>query len=260
MPNPDGPLVNRDLSDGIINTRLFASTGFAIPDAPVHAQTFRASTSTGSLGSSGVEATLIQRRNVAMYTGSPAENGPGFVFATVAGTRSTSTGLNDDHQLVTSVIAPEVVSAEGVGAMTMSLFSEAADDSIDPEMRVFYNGGSTRTPIADFIDINVTANLVFDTTNSGTANVVVTSTGGLRRNASALQYKPGWSYTTNLADRQLPRPIVWPTDTGGSRLGYGAEHVAAYVPEAAAFEQYHLAGIVAVLQDKVERLERERDD
>ena len=96
---------------------------------------------------------------------------------------------------------------------------------------------------------------VFNSTDAGAANVVVTASGSLRRNASALKYKPNWTFTTSLADRVLPRPITWPTDTGGQRIGYGAEHVAAYLPEAAAYEQYHLSGIVAVLQDKVERME-----
>ena len=258
MPDPDGRITNRDLSDGIVNSRLFSSTGLAIPDAPIHAKTFRASTSIGALGSSGVEATLIRARSMRYYTGDAAEDGPGIVFSARSGTFSTSTGFSENRQLFTSIEAPAVSDQTGLGAMSVTLFSEAVDDSLDPRMRVFYNGGSTRTPIADFDNVNLTANHVFDTTNSGTANVVVTSTGGLRRFASALQYKPGWAYSSDLADRQLPRPIMWPTDTGGSRLGYGAEHVAADLPEAATFEQYHLAGIVAVLQDKVERLERER--
>ncbi len=258
MPNPDGQITNRDLSNGIINSRLFSSTGLAIPDAPIHAKTFRAGSDTGPLGSSGVTATLLQRQVVRFYTGDSVEDGAGLVFSSIAGTFSTSTGFSENRQLLTSIEAPAVSDPSGVGAMSVTLFSEAADDSKDPRMRVFYNGGSTRTPIADFDGVNLTADHVFATTNSGAANVVVTSTGGLRRNASALQYKPGWSYTTSLADRTLPRPITWPTDTGGQQIGYGAEHVAVYVPEAAAFEQYHLAGIVAVLQDKVERLEAER--
>ncbi len=255
MPDPDGPITNRDLADEIINTRLFASTGFAIPDSPIHARTIRLSTSTGALGSSGVVATLVERRRIWLYTGDDSEDGPGGVFSGRAGSFSESTGFNEDRTLFTSIEAPAISDPSGAGAMSMTLFSEAVDDTRDPEMRIFYNGGSTRTPKANFVNTNVTAFHIFDTTNTNAANVVVTSTGGLRRFASALKYKPGWSYTTSLADRELPRPITWPTDTGGQRIGYGAEHVATYVPEAAAFEQYHLAGIVAVLQDKIERLE-----
>ncbi len=255
MPDSDGPITNRDLADEIINTRLFASTGFAIPNGQIRVRAFRASTSTGALGSSGVRASLLRSRSLRLYTGDSDEDGPALVFAGIAGSFSTSTGFNEDRQLLTSIEAPAVSDPSGAGAMSITLFSEAVDDTRDPRMRVFYNGGSTRIPIADFDNVNLTANLVFDTTNASAANVVVTSTGGLRRNASALQYKPDWTYTTSLADRQLPRPITWPTDTGGQRIGYGAEHVAQALPEAAAFEQYHLAGIVAVLQDKIERLE-----
>ena len=258
MPDPDGRITNRDLSDGIINSRLFSSTGLAIPDAPIHAREFRAGSDTGAIGSSGVEATLVRSRAIRFYTGDSDEDGSGLIFSGRTGTFSTSTGFNDNRQLLTSIEAPAVSDPSGAGAMSLTLYSEAADDTIDPKMILFYNGGSTRTPAVFFSGVNVTADLVFATTNSGTANVVVTSTGGLRRNASALGYKPGWSYSTNLANRVLPRPISWPTDTGGQQIGYGAEHVAELVPEAAAFEQYHLAGIVAVLQDKVERLERER--
>ena len=258
MPEPDGSITNRDLSDGIINSRLFSSTGLAIPNSPIHAREFRAGSDTGLLGSSGVEATLIRERSIRFYTGDSDEDGSGLVFSGRSGSFSTSTGFSDNRQLFTSIEAPALGDVTGAGAMSLTLFSEAVDDTADPKMRVFYNGGSTRIPIADFDGVNLTAFLVFDTTNSGAANVVVTSTGGLRRNASALRYKPNWQYSTSLADRTLPRPITWPTDTGGQRIGYGAEHVAKYVPEAAAFEQYHLSGIVAVLQDKVERLEQER--
>ena len=142
----------------------------------------------------------------------------------------------------------------GAGAMSFTLFSEAVDDSLAPEARVFYNGGSTKLARFNFSGVSVTADIVFATTDAGTANVVVTSTGGLHRNASALKYKTGWQYAPDLADRALPRPIMWETNQG-RQLGYGAEHVAVALPEAAAHEQYHLAGIVAVLQDKVERLE-----
>ena len=251
MPDPDGQILNRDLADDIINGRLIGSTGLAIPDAPIHASNFRAGPSTGPLGSSGVEATLIQQRVVRFYTGDPAEDGAGLVFATVTGSSALSTG----RRLLTSIEAPGLGETAPAGAMSLTLFSESVDDTKAPEFRVFYNGGSANTPKANFSNMNMTCDHVFATTNAGAANVVVTSTGGLRRNASALQYKTGWSYTTNLADRQLPAPITWPTDTGGTRIGYGAEHVAAYLPEAAAHEQYHLAGIVAVLQDKVKRLE-----
>ena len=41
MPDPDGGIVNRDLSDEIITSRLFSSTGLVIPDAPIHAESLR---------------------------------------------------------------------------------------------------------------------------------------------------------------------------------------------------------------------------
>lgn len=251
MPDPDGVITNRDLADDIIDGRVVASTGIAVPDADFHFKSIRLSTSTGTLGSSGAAAAFIRRRNITFYTGDSAEIGPGTVFAGVAGSSVGST----NRQLLTTIEAPtgDATDPEGAGAMSFTLFEAAVDDSIAPEARVFYNGGSTKTAIMNFSGMAVKGDLIFSTTDSGTANVVVTSTGGLHRNASALKYKPDWQPAPPLASRRLPAPIVWDE---GRRLGYGAEHVASVVPEAAAAEQYHLDGLVAILQHKVERIER----
>ncbi len=252
MPDPDGEIEDRALADGFIGARHFASTGVTVPDVEIHFKSIRLSTSTGTLGSSGVEATLIRRRTVRHYTGDSAETGPGVMFS---GLSQSSDGAAD-RRLLTSVEAPSVSVSDpaGTGNMSFTLFSAAADDSIAPEARVFYNGGSTQTAIMNFSGVQVKGDLIFSTTDAGAANMVVTSTGGLHRNASALKYKPDWQPAPPLATRRLPEPIVW---DGGRRLGYGAEHVAAVVPEAAAPEQYHLAGLVAILQHKVERLEHD---
>ncbi len=250
MPDPDQGIQDRDLADGFIGNRHFSSTGIAVPDTRFHFKSLRLSTSTGALGSSDVPASLIGRQFVRFYTGDSAEIGPAIVFASIAGSSAGAA----NRQLLTSIEAPtgDVTDPEGAGAMSFTLFEAAVDDSIAPEARVFYNGGSTQTPIMNFSGMQVKGDLIFSTTDSGTANVVVTSTGGLHRNASALKYKPDWQPAPPLASRQLPDPIVW---DNGHRLGYGAEHVAAVVPEAAAYEQYHLDGLVAILQHKIERIE-----
>jgi len=253
MPNPDAQFQNRDLAADIIDGRVINSTGFAIPDALIHAGSLRTSTSTGALAP-GVSASLLSRRKLSLYPGDTSADGPALVAVAIFGTFSTSTGFSENRQLGLALEAPPTADPSGVGAMSLALKSNAVDDSVAPEARFFYNGGSTNTPRANFSGVSVTADMVFATTDAGVANVVVTSTGGLHRNASALKYKPGWQFAPDLADRTLPRPIVWETNQG-LQLGYGAEHVAVSVPEAAAHEQYHLAGIVAVLQDKVERLE-----
>ena len=257
MPDPDGVIQDSDLTDGFISPRHFSSTGIAVPDVPVHFKSIRLSTSTGAIGSSGTPLTLIRRHNIRLYTGDSKEIGPGTVFAGVAGSSAGST----DRQLLITIEAPTGDNTDPGGgpyptlrgAMSFTLFEAAVDDSLAAEARVSYNGGSTKTGIMNFSGVSVKGDMIFSTTDSGAANVVVTSTGGLHRNASALKYKPDWRLAPPLATRTLPDPIVWDE---GRRLGYGAEHVAAAVPEAAAFEQYHLAGIVAILQHKVERVER----
>ncbi len=250
MPDPEIGIQDRDLADGFIGNRHFSSTGIAVPDVTFHFKSLRLSTSTGDLGSSGTPATLVRSRNIRFYTGDTAEIGSGLVFSSIAG---SSAGAGN-RRLLTSIEAPtiDMDDPDGSGAMSFTLFEAAADDSIAPEARVFYNGGSTKTAIMNFSGMQVKGDLIFSTTDSGAANVVVTSTGGLHRNASALRYKPDWRVAPPLASRRLPKPIVWDQ---GRRLGYGAEHVAATVPEAAAFEQYHLSALVAILQHKVERLE-----
>jgi hypothetical protein len=231
------------------------------------------------------------------YTGDPAEDGPGTIFTGVFGTSALSTG----RQLFVSVEAPGIGETAPSGAMSLTLFSEAVDDSTGPRAEFFYNGGSAKLPalrlagavVAQFDSlgsstsptVGIGSNYddgiyspadsqlamtvagtqelflsattfqvpnVFNSTDAGAANVVVTAAGSLRRNASALKYKPDWRYAPNLATRQLPPAIVWDE---GNRLGFAAEHVAHIVPEAAAFEQYHDDSLIAILRDKVERIE-----
>lgn len=100
---------------------------------------------------------------------------------------------------------------------------------------------------------------VYNSTDAASANVTVTAAGSLRRNASALAYKPGWEYTPNLADRAIPPSIMWPTNRG-VRIGWAAEHVADVIPEAAEHENYDLRPIVAILVDKIQRIEQRLEE
>ncbi len=334
MPDPDGQLTNRDLSDESIDSRTLAN-----------AVTFDTSVQVGTTGTIAMVQVTPTRISLTPNTTIAAAK-PALIRAVSVGATGTT-----DEVLRLLFEAPTLDGLAGAGTQ-ISLDSESASDTFRPAIVFRYTGTSTARPRVfiddnyqirmttgvtldsdnlgsstapvlgigtnyddgiyspangelaftlggqpvwrmtnpstrvgrlyglesnDYIEIDgnnetfrvaiddaielelstaeFTVPNVFGTTNAGSANVVVTSTGGLAKVASALKYKPGWSYSTDLADRQLPRPILWPTDTGGQVLGYGAEHVAAYVPEAASFEQYHLAGIVAVLQDKIERLE-----
>ena len=96
---------------------------------------------------------------------------------------------------------------------------------------------------------------VYSDTVASAANVNVDSNGRLRRDTSSLKYKEGWRHV-ELADVELPAPIRW--ESGGrARIGFGAEHVAAVLPEAAEDEYYDVRALVAVLSEKIKRLERE---
>ena len=98
---------------------------------------------------------------------------------------------------------------------------------------------------------------VYSDTTASTQNVHVDSNGRLRRSTSSLVYKPGW-FHVNLADLEIPKPIKW-FDKSNSRwrIGFGAEHIATAIPEAAEDENYDIRTLVAVMSEKIARLEKQ---
>jgi hypothetical protein len=94
------------------------------------------------------------------------------------------------------------------------------------------------------------------TTNAAAANLVQTASGNtVFRSTSSLKYKPDWRWAPDAADFVLPTPIRWTDENGQVRLGFGAEHVHEAVPEAYEEEIYDLRAVVAVISEKVKRLE-----
>lgn len=97
------------------------------------------------------------------------------------------------------------------------------------------------------------------TTTGSAANLYVnTGTGQILVSTSSLKYKDGWQHITNLADVTLPEPIVW-EDLQGPHIGFGMEHIQDVLPEAVDGEAYDVRAIVAVLSEKVKRLEAAYD-
>ncbi len=297
MPDPDAQLTNRDLANDIIDSRVLAAsvqfdTSVLVGTTGSRVFTLvtpsiirlNPNTTVSNIAPALVRAVTIGTTDTTDEVGRLLLEAP--TFGTEAG---AGTQIILDSENVSATLPPAIVFRyQGASTARPRFFiddnfrivmtdgvhiqSDGLGSSTAPVLGIGtnYNDG-IYSPANSQLALTITGTqelflsastfqvpAVWASTDSGAANVVVTAAGSLRVNKSALEYKPGWSYTTSLADRTLPRPITWPTDTGGQQIGYGAEHVAEHVPEAAAFEQYHLAGIVAVLQDKVERLERER--
>lgn len=126
-----------------------------------------------------------------------------------------------------------------------------------------YRGGSDNLRLVaggtDFLSANATqfvSGVIRDATTGSAANININATSGLmQRSTSSLRYKPDWQWARDAADYVLPTPIRWTDEEGQVRLGFGAEHVHEVVPEAYEEEIYDLRSLVAILSEKVKRLE-----
>jgi hypothetical protein len=103
---------------------------------------------------------------------------------------------------------------------------------------------------------------VYNDSVAGTANILVESSGRIRRATSALKYKTNVVDAAWLADIDL-RPVEFDAKYGdGHFYGFIADEIAGVLPDAGEYgpdgiENYDSRAVLAVLAAKVNRLERE---
>ena len=148
MPDPDGVIQNRDLADGIIDSRVLADpvaadpvqiTNFTVEDT-LQAAIIR----TDTIG----DFLFLQKGNMRMFTGNSLEGLSGLLRPLASGTGGATT-------LQTELASPNWNSS---GRASLTIRSASDDDSTSPPGWVFtYTGDSAQTAevILQAVDLRV---------------------------------------------------------------------------------------------------------